>query len=78
MVSYNGDLIDLDSLTPKDLFGDEENGMMEQRTGVDQEQLLKDNPFELQFNYILMTEIEGESKLEVSRTLKDCQDIELF
>jgi len=32
----------------------------------------------MQFNYILMAEIEGESKLEVSKTLKDCEDIELF
>ena len=39
---------------------------------------MKDELFEVQFNYILMDQIEGEDKLDVSRTLKDCGDIELF
>ena len=42
------------------------------------QQLVKDDQYEMQFNYIFMREIEGGNKLEVSRTLKDCQDIELF
>jgi len=32
----------------------------------------------MQFNFIYMERIEGKDKLEVSRTLKDCEDIELF
>jgi len=32
----------------------------------------------MQYNYIFMEEIQGEHKLEVSRTMKNCQDIELF
>lgn len=32
----------------------------------------------MQYNYIWMEEIQGEDKIEVSRTLKSCEDIELF
>ena len=32
----------------------------------------------MEFKYIYIGEIEGDDKLEVSRTLKDCQDITLF
>ena len=34
--------------------------------------------FEMQFNFIYMEKIEGMDKLEVSRTLMDSKDIELF
>ena len=32
----------------------------------------------MQYNYILMSEIQGDEKLSVSKILKDCEDIELF
>jgi hypothetical protein len=34
--------------------------------------------YEMEFKCINIGEIQGEDKLGVSRTLKDCQDIELF
>jgi len=34
--------------------------------------------YEMQFNYIYMKDIQSESKIDVSKTLKDCRDIELF
>ena len=39
---------------------------------------MKDEQFEVQFNYIYMSEIEGDDKRGVLDTLKDCADIELF
>ena len=32
----------------------------------------------MQFNYIYLTNIQGDDKLSISRTLKDCTDLEIF
>ena len=32
----------------------------------------------MQFNYIFMEKIQGENKMEVSQTLKDCEDFDIF
>ena len=38
----------------------------------------KDELFEMQFHFIFMDEIEKGDKINVSKILKDCDDIELF
>ncbi len=45
---------------------------------TEQQPKIKEEQFEMQYNYIFMAEIEGQDKLDVMRTLKDCEDIELF
>lgn len=32
----------------------------------------------MKYNYIFMQEIEANDKINISKTLKDCNDIELF
>ena len=32
----------------------------------------------MQFNYILMEDIQGENKLSLTKVLKECKDLELF
>jgi len=38
----------------------------------------KEEEFEMQYRFIYMEKIQGDSKIEVSRTLKDTEDFELF
>lgn len=38
----------------------------------------KQEEFEMQYNIINIGNIEGDDKLSISRTLKDCNDLELF
>ena len=34
--------------------------------------------FEVQYNYIYISKVCGENKLEISKILKDCNNLELF
>lgn len=38
----------------------------------------KQEQFEMQYNYIYMSLIQGDDKVSITRTLKDCSDIEVF
>ena len=44
----------------------------------DEEEEINDELQEVQFNYINMRDIEGGSKISISKALKDCHDIDLF
>lgn len=41
-------------------------------------ELNKDETFEMQYNYIYLNKICGDNKLAISRILKDCDNLELF
>jgi len=82
LIPYNNDIEDIEYENPKVLFGRKQKeasvsclnyfSMLLPSSSVGSEQ------FEMQYKYILMEEIQGENKLEVAKTLKDCSDIELF
>jgi hypothetical protein len=66
-IPYNNDLVDLEMECPDKMFQND-NFSIEKRSEL----------FEMQFNYIFMNEIQGNSKIDFSRALKDCQDIQVF
>ena len=86
---YNNDIEDIEYENPKTLFSsqdDKQTNSVFKLLGraadcLQSSSLLSsegNEQFEMQYNYIYMEEIQGEFKIEVSKTLKDCTDIELF
>ena len=43
-----------------------------------QEESAKGEQFEVMFNYIYLDKIQGDNKIELTKTLKDTSDLELF
>jgi len=72
LLPYNQELDSMLMEDPNNMFAEEKQKEMSKRKKFDIMQLVKDEQYEMQYNYIFMEKIEGNDKLEVSRTLKDC------
>ena len=77
---YNGEIEDLEFEDPKELFEaqDRVHWLKSLFNFQDSESSAKEEEFEMQFNYILMEDIQGENKLSLTKVLKECNDLELF
>jgi len=93
VLPYNGDIEDLEIEDPNLLFRTDdqpERKSKKQKVPTSPLEKMKawfmdegefskhQEQFEMQYNYIYMEKIQGENKQDVSSTLKDCEDIDLF
>lgn len=58
----------------KKIQAEEEQEEQERR----KEALAKGEQYEMMFNYIYLDKIQGDQKIELTKTLKDTSDLELF
>jgi len=79
ILPYTGEIEDIQFENPNILFNTK-NRLIDDITDQAEKghSHKKMEEFEMQFNYINMEDIQGEDKIQFSKILKECQDIELF
>jgi len=92
LLPYNNELEELEHEDPFSLFQEEQDSEPKQTSTDKRRQSLKrsilitksieeeqkEEQYEMQYHYIFMEAIEGGQKIDVARTLKDCEDIRIF